>query len=208
MYKYGTKGIAALNWACPNMTADQNGHCDAAAHGGRDFGTLKSEDRPLRPCEGGALEPEDKRRGRSGGEGALPLPRAITILGAPVEAGASVRRRGDGAGHAAHGGDREDAEGPRSRRRGPGRSRASAAHWSMRPRRKARRIGSPMSRPGRGCWPAKPMRSRAPGGRRSCLAAITAWRWVRSAASPATRPRRGASCSSCGSTPIRTSTRR
>ena len=116
--------------------------------------------------------------------------------------------RGDGSGHAAHGGHCKDPERPRPRRRGPGRSRCLRLHWSTRPRRKARPIGSPRSRPGRDCWRARPMPSPAPGGRRSCSGAITASRWVRSAASPATRPRRGASCSSCGSTPIRTSTRR
>ena len=73
---------------------------------------------------------------------------------------------------------------------------------------KARRTGSPTCRPGRGSSRARPTRLRGPGGRRSCSAATTASRWARSAAWRGMPPRRDASCSCFGWTPIRTSTRR
>ena len=140
------------------------------------------------------------------GEGRQPRPQAVAVLGAPIEAGAGVPGPAMGPAMLRTAGivttlrdlgcdveDRGDLSAP------------PLVHSAV-PEGKAHRFAHVSA--GRDCWRDRPMRSRAPGGRRSCSAAIIAWPWARSAAWRDMRQRRGGNCSFSGSTPIRTSTRR
>ena len=126
-----------------------------AISGRRPVPVRRSRFGPRGGTRAGKLAPKATAQGR-----AQPLPRAITILGAPVEAGRAWPARRWARPFCALRA-LSDASGPRPRGRGPGRPRASASSGSSDARPKAKRMSSPMSRLGPRLLAARDLRSPA-----------------------------------------------